>query len=983
MRFAHLHCHTCFSPDGLVTPANLIKVTSQLGMEAIAVTDHNTASSYIELYNAAQQYNVKPIFGNEFYYDYYQDGDRLFHITVLALNKKGYENIIALNNASHKNIVAKRNGKFPRMTAEMLYQYREGLIVLTGCPNSVMHETEMPIAINYVEQLIGIHSRENVFVELMFTMDNQRILERCTSIAERFQLPIVLTNDIHFGYQNEADIHPLTVKAKKGFSYPSEDLYIKTPDEMFDLIAKETDEQFAIDVFNTTNDLADSIEAFDIREKPQLPEVPPTANQELFDVFFNGKENDKLINADIVDLIEERFNLEWKVVNDMKLVDYFYIINDIKQFCKEKGIFLRLRGSGAGCYLLYLMEISPVHPIRYPLRFDRFLNYERQDYPDVDLDIEPKRRSEVFEYVKQRWGMIPVCTFAEYSHKSVIHDIVRVIASELDIHVPGDLEHNACEFGEDSEAFQTLLDFHPIIGRMYHSMIDTVRHRGKHAAAVATPISVCPIEGWGDELSLAWSESGAGRKELSFAGLVKIDLLGVDCLNAIQRLHELTNDKFTLDKADDEVFATFGKGIVPGVFQMKSAAAIKLGTQVQPNIFDDISAIIALNRPGPLDAGTAWLYGDWKKEPRQIDPRIDKYLERTYGVIVYQEQVMDIYSTITGEGSAGANDARKILCPKSLKILEDPKWQASNEKLKNNFLTKGLERGFSQDLLDQIWHEISTHARYSFNAAHSYSYAYNALEMAYYLVKYPVQYFFSLISDESLTKDGKLKIQEYLYLAMKQGVKIVRPHINVSTSDFVLNDNAIYLPLTTITGIGDKVVEKFLEIRKESGPFETLADFVLNVPKNVLNKGHKLKLYLCGAFDGLLTDDKAKDVKLLGIDYDDTYAALPQYELDYIALKMFLPNAKQVERIEKYRDNPNTKIGFIVEIEESFTKATNRPNLIYTLFPYGRFRQFQGKNAVPFEVGQFVGVNIDQYSYLLPFDDATGKKTYRIFGRND
>lgn len=967
-KFAHLHTHTCMSPDGLTSPSALPKVVKEAGQDIVAITDHNTAAGYIEFFNACKIEEVKPIFGNEFYFDYFQDGEKLFHITILARNKIGYENIIKLNNASHRNIIAKRNGKFPRTTAEMFAEYNEGLIALTGCPASVMHETDIFEAKSYVEQLINIFGVNNTFVEVMFTMDNERILQRCVDIVNFFPtLKAVITNDVHFSYKFEAEIHPLTVMAKKGFNYESSDLYVKTYEEMYELVLRELDNDSSAtnELFANTIELAESVESFEIFEQPTLPSIPENGKEVLHQYLVEQLQQDIILqDPSLKTQLRERFNLEWKVVNEMNLIDYFYIIFDIKNYAKEKNIVLRLRGSGAGCYLLYLMHISPVHPIIFPLRFDRFLNYERQDYPDVDMDIEPNRRNELFKYVEDRWGMIAVSTFMEYSHKSVIHDICRVLAKEHDIRIPKDLETDACDFGEDSEAFKKLLEYDYRVPLMYNSMIDTVRHRGKHAAAVATPVTICPIEAWGEEPALAWAESGAGRKELSSAGLVKIDMLGVDALNVVAKLADLTNDIFSLDKLTPNVFALFKNKKLPGIFQFKSGASIRIAEMVEPETLDDIAAIVALNRPGPLDAGTAWKYGEWKKNPRKLDERLDKYLNRTYGVIVFQEQVMDIYSEITGEGAAGANDARKILCPKSLKVIADPKWQKENEKLRKKIFTKGQKRGFSNELLEQVWHEISTHARYSFNAAHAYTYAYLALEEAYYLANYPVEYFFCLISDEDLTKDGKQKIQEYLYEAAEHGVEIVRPHVNVSTNQFVLDDKKIYLPLTIFNNLGDNRALSIIKEREINGKFSTISDFVNRVPKKDCNKAVKLNLYLGGAFNGLTTESFRDDVNILGIDYSDSYSDMSQFDKDYFTMKLFILNDSLMRRIKKFSAMDSVRFGFVSEIENGFTKS-GKPNVTYRLFPSNLFRVFENQIPTDIEVGMLVGAEVNEFGYLL------------------
>lgn len=988
MNFAHLHVHTCMSPDGLIRPHSLPEIAKNLGHTAIAVTDHGTASSYVEFFTAAQEHQIKPIFGNEMYYDYWQNNGKLYHITVLAKTKTGYENIIELNNAAHRNIIQNRGNKFPPITAEMMAEFHEDLIVLTGCPASVMHEEELDVAYNYVEQLVNIFGEHNVFIETMFTMENQAFLKRCLDIEAKFHLPMVLTNDAHFSFKEEAEYHSLTVLAKKGFSYESSELYVKSTEEVYGIALQEfkkispEPEKRTLELMANTVAVADSVESFEISHSSTLPEIPPFGFDELRGFLLQQLDKDKKINEDILEEIDIRFNLEWKVINDMKLIDYFYIVFDIKRFAEAKKIFLRLRGSGAGSYLLYLLGISPVHPIRFPLRFDRFLNYERHDYPDVDMDVEPLRRKEIFDYAKERWGMIPVSTFMEYSHKSTIHDIARVLGTALAIAIPKQLEIDACELGEDSEKFAEFREFNPIIPRMYDSMIGTIRQRGKHAAAVASPVAICPIECWGEEPALAFAE-GASRKELSLIGLVKLDILGVDALDKIAKLRELCGP-FSLDKLNKATFDVFSNEEIPidDIFQFKSSASIKLARMVKPETLDDIAAIVALNRPGPLDAGTAWHYAEWKESPRKLDPRLDVHLARTYGVLVFQEQVMDLYSELTGEGAAGANDARKILCPKSLKVIETVEWQEKNNKLKENVFKKGIERGFSTELLEKVWEEISTHARYSFNAAHSYSYAYNALEMAYYKANFPVEFYFSLVYTQSLDKIGKQKVQSSLYEAAKAGVKIIRPDINVSRGEFVMEENSIYLPLSVITGCGTVSVEKFLAIRDSlpNKKFESLSHFAAEVPKGVMNKTVRLKLFLTGAFDSLSESLMPQEIiKILGIDPKEylKYEDKERHTLDWFAMQIILPSKSVIRRIEKFRKTSRAVLGYVIDTERSLTRTSKRPTVVHYLFPYGKFTQFDSDNTVFLDTGTLVGVEINQYQYLER-NKKTNKWLYQI-----
>lgn len=962
MKFVNLHNHTSYSPDGLCTPESLCSIAQSLNQPAIALTDHNTLSGIMELYQQAKRFKVKPIFGNEMYFDWYQNPEstKLFHITILAQNKIGYQNLLRLNNYSHTQIVEKRNGNFPTSTIESLYNYREGLIVLTGCSSAVLHDVEDETeALEYVHNLKNIFE-ENLYIELMLQYKAEENLYRCNLAHKKFGIPLVITNDAHYNYAWQEEVHELSVLAKKGYNYTSTGLYIQSVEEVVNNASKYLDFETVQQIINQTVEVAEKIETFDIIEKAKLPEIPKDGKEELYNFLLSKVEPQYI----------EQMKFEWKVIEDMDFISYFYIIYDLKKFAEEKGIFTRCRGSGAGSYLIYLMNITPVHPIKYGLYFDRFINYSRYDPPDLDLDVDPQRRHEIFEYMLKRWGMIPVSTFLEYSHKSAIHDICRVLRKEKSIEIPYKIEEAAADSeNELSDAFLELCKISELIKPFYNSIIGTNKTRGKHAAAVANAVNLAPIENWNNESSLAWSESGSGDKFLQDAGIVKMDILSVDALAINSICEKLTGVKFQVEMADWEVYDLFSNEIksLSGIFQFKSGASIKLARQIKPSSLDDISAIVALNRPGPLDSGMAWSYAGYKANPRTLHPQLDDVLTSTYGVIIYQEQVMELYSRITGDGAEGRNDARKYLVPKSFKLLDDPKFVESKNKLKKKFMELGEKNNFSIELLAKVWHECDTFGRYGFNKAHSIVYAFNALESAFYKVKYPEIFFLAAMQVEDTNADGRKKIQEFAFEAAQHGVKLATPHILYSGVNFELREKVLYFPLTTIKGMGEERVKSLITYR-EKNKIETFSD-INRIPKDVLNKTCKKHLFILGGFSGIVEDEK-----IVGLDYKEIaeLSSKSSGDIQMATMGFILPNDKLLKMIQTLRLSTE-RVGYVIDIKAGFTK-TNKPKRIITLYPKGYFSIMDMEFEL--NVGDLIYVNLNDFNMPERFMFIEKKRKY-------
>lgn len=939
--YVHLHNHSEFSlKDGFGRIDDLTDYVGELKQRAMALTDHGTLAGMVQFYIHCKRNNIIPIFGNEMYFRYLSD--KINHITILARNEIGLNNLIKLNNDSYlaDNLIKRKSGDTPTITLEHLNKYADGLIILTGCVASAIHLNDYDFGLQYTKDLIRQVGKDNVFGELMFTMAQQDHFTRVLNISNDLGINYVITNDCHFAKKEYGNLHPLAVQMRSGYSYESETLYVMTEQEIKDLSLQYVSEDVWNNSLITINNIVDSIEKISLESDPVLPHI----SQNELDVFIKTLE--VKLQQDLENNIDkqtriDRFNLELKVVKDKGFTDYFYILNDIYQYAQQENILVSLRGSGAGSYLLYLMGVSWVDPIQNGLLFERFLNYARKDYPDADLDCSTNGRDKILRYANERWGMFSVATYSRYQHNMLIADLFRMFHL-----IPKELEEPIKDFGIESQEYKTACNLEPRFGKLYDVMIGQIRHRGKHAGAVAS-ISVKNVPMENGLIALAEGND----KELSLTGVVKYDLLAIKELDKQENLYKYTGVKppKNVNDFNPEIFRLLQENKTFNIFQVDASSGIQqLTKSINPDSFDSISAAIALYRPGALDAGTAQLYTEYKRNPRKLHPKIDQYLEDTFGVIIFQEQVMFIYAEITGTGLVGANDARKTLSPKSPKQTLEPQWIEKKNKLEKQFFENGLNNGYTQEFLTHLWAELLTHTRYSFNRAHSASYAMHGMIDLWYLFYHPTEYVMACLLIDQL--DNNEDAQSILYQAIKNGVEIIPPHINNSSSVYELKDGKIYLPLTVIKGWGEKSVEKFIELRnaqdnKQFNTFEQLHD---QVGGRILNKTIRKKLYQLNAFDTITGDP---------LSFLDEIPLLTGKDAEFDSMGFVIPTQYHIGKIEKWRDSEKAIVGFIKSKKEKETK-TGKPMISYKLHPSGGFWMFND-GKIKLEEGKFVGIQYE------------------------
>jgi DNA polymerase-3 subunit alpha len=834
--YTSLHNHSPFSIDGFGPYETMIKRAAELNIKSFAITDHGTVAGIPLHYELCQKYNVKPIFGVEAYLVLDKNAQKIktHHITLLARNRIGYENLIGLNNLAHSQMIQKGAIKFPVLQLSDLKSYRDGMIALTGCPASMIYYPEYDLAYGYVKALTRIYGEEHTFAEIMFSLDGQDFHTRPQQIAAELGIETVITNDTHYTYAEDAtlqmDCNEIRARARsgKGYRYDSSLLYLQSAEELFDkaqdIIGTEATERAWVNMDTISN----MVEDIDIRGEPTLPSVEHYEIADMQNYLQEQLEAYKLKYPQRAEIAQKRFETEDKIVSDFGFYDYFYIVSDIAKFVRDNGRYVTARGSASGSFIVYLLGICQADPLVYGLLFERFLNIARADYPDIDLDIDRSFRDEVIKYCEETWGLLPVSTIITFGHKSLVKDLQK--PHKIDPDVANDLA-NA---DPDGQFFADYCNEHPDFGRAYNMMIGQPKGIGRHAAAVVSVNTELPlpVENWGNEPTIAYSESGL-QKTISFIGGVKVDILSISALEILRRLYDITGVLPPEDIDSDFPSDVFCNGNTLGIFQFDGSAGIRdMCIDVQPHNLEDLAVINSMFRPGALDAGTPEHYNEYKLKPRKFDPRIDPILAPTASVIVFQEQVMQIYAVVTGEGLEGADIARRVLSPKSVKKLDDPKWKKQASQVKEEFFKKGKDNNFKTAVIEQLWDELITHSRYSFNKSHSIAYALLAAQEAWYKMRYPTAFYLANLNT-LLDKGDHEKMQGYILAMVREGVVVKPPSVIHSSTIFEMKDNEIYLPITVVKYVSDRSLEAltFLKtyIRKVKDYIETLRKYYLEL----------------------------------------------------------------------------------------------------------------------------------------------------------
>ena len=950
LEYVPLHVHTTYSPDGLGPVDKLVDFAAK-NFKAMAITDHGTLAGIAEYWKTAWDAGLRPIFGDEIYM--LHNGKR-GHLTVLASGQTGFESLVKLNNASHLNY---DNRNFPIATMEMLEEYNAGLTILTGCSASPLYQGDEVAAVQFVASLFDIFGRDRLFAEVMGVYHEDNVT-RPLAMAKRFGLTAVVTTDSHFVRPNQSGAHKIVTQCRKGYDYSSDELYLKTPEELVQTswFKGVLDTTFLELLMRNTIKVAEGLDSFDLSSPPTLPKADII---EVDGVQINIIEAAKFafehytMAPDVnVDVARERLEREISVVETLGLVDYFSILYDIVLFCKRSKIKIGPgRGSGGGSFFLYLLGITEVDPIKHGLLFERFLSASRKDMADFDLDVDADQRDKVLAYAKERWGALPIANFSTYSNASLIRDLGRIYKVPMEVteraadlaDTDPDVLDEFLTYCKDTPTGSGFIVTNADARVAYESMMTQVRHTGKHAGGVVICTRPVPVEAG----KVVWVE-GVKSRILSSVGLVKYDILGVTALAQLQEMEELTGKApgEPWDADAKKVFKDiFQSGETTGVFQFSgSQGIIQLTKQVRPETLADLAAINALYRPGPLDSGMAWEYPEAKSSPRKLHPAIDAILKDTYGIIVFQEQVMALVATITGGNLEEADDARKII---SKGKVGDPVWQGKMRKLEDHFKTEGV-KSFDQKLVDLLWSEIVTFGRYGFNKSHSVAYSLLAYRMAWYKTYFPGAFYTALLNSD------QENAEKWVYDAALHNVSIVSPHINKSRVAWYWDQlaNVVYAPLSVVKYFGEKGATEVVRIRTElGGEFKNLTE-IRKIPKRVLNKRAIKLLYYATAFRGV--DGNISD---LVEDYGDL-PILSDADSQLESFGFVLPTDKIINFLRREHEAGRIA-GFVHEIEErNKGKGIYK---VYRLLPTGSFWTKDKKLLTSIREGHCISAKIGSY----------------------
>jgi len=877
MSFAHLHVHTEFSLlDGACRISGIMDRVKELGQSAVAITDHGVMYGCIDFYKAAKAAGVKPIIGCEVYVARRAMSDRVhgidndpYHLVLLCENRKGYENLCMLVSMAFTDGFY---GK-PRVDLELLEKYHEGLIALSAClagaiPQYLM-EDSYDSAKAYALRLSKIFGKERFYLELQDhgieeqLPVNQGILR----LARETGLPIVVTNDAHYLRKEDAAMQDVllcvqtgkTVDDENRMKFQTDEFYLKSEQELRTLFPD------CNEAFENTTKIADMCNLEFVFNEYHLPTFP----------IPEGYTNESYFRKLCMDGFQERYEqppkeymerLEYEigVISRMGYVNYYLIVWDFIRYAKEQGIPVGPgRGSGAASIVAYCMHITEVDPMKYALIFERFLNPERVSMPDFDTDFCQERRGEVIDYVVRKYGadhVAQIVTFGTMAARGAIRDVGRALNfsyAETDVVaklVPTTLHITLKEALEVSPKLKEMYDGDTRVKKLIDtamSLEGMPRNTSTHAAGVvitADPVcSYVPLARNDDTIVTQYTMT-----TIEELGLLKMDFLGLRNLTVIRDTEELIRKKepeFRMSLVSDEDPDTFHmlmEGKTQGVFQLESAGMTGVCVNMKASSIEDITAIVALYRPGPMDSIPRFIAN--KLDARKITyktPLLEPILRVTYGCIVYQEQVIEIFRSLGGYTMGQADNIRRAISKKKMKIIEEERKTFVYGDPSRN-IGGCIARGVSEGAAQSIYDEIVDFANYAFNKAHAVCYAVVSYQTAYLKCHYPKEYMAALMTS---VLDSATKISGYIAECKQMGIPVLPPDINHSEDNFTVEEAGIRFGLGAVKNVGRGLIRTISANRLENGPFKSLEDFLERMDESSLNKRAVENFIKCGSMD--------------------------------------------------------------------------------------------------------------------------------------
>ncbi|MEG5171904.1 DNA polymerase III subunit alpha [Microcoleus sp. B3-D7] len=932
MSFVGLHIHSDYSLlDGASQLQQLAERAVELGMPAIALTDHGVMYGAIELIKVCRNKNIKPIIGNEMYVvngdiEVKVRGRRKYHQVVLAKNTQGYKNLVKLTTISHLKGMPER-GIFARpcINKELLKQYSEGLIVTSAClggevPQMILQnklDTAREVATWYKE-VFG----EDYYIEIQDhgSPEDRIVNVEIVKIARELKIKIIATNDSHYISCNDVEAHDALlcintnklIEEDKRMRYSGTE-YLKSADEMAQLFRDHLDDETIKEAIENTLEVANKVSRYELTGEARIPTIPippeHTADTYVEEISWQGllERLKARTRNEIPAVYKQRLEYELKMLQQMGFSEYFLVVWDYIKYARDNDIPVGPgRGSAAGSLVAYVLKITNIDPVHHGLLFERFLNPERKSMPDIDSDFCIERRDDMIKYVTEKYGsdrVAQIITFNRMTSKAVLKDVGRVLgipykkADEMAKLIPvsrGKPEKLKVMISEDTPAqefkdnYENTICINEETGtevpvRQWIDMAirieGTNKTYGVHAAGVV--ISSEPL----DELvPLQKNNEGAVitqyfMEDLEFLGLLKMDFLGLKNLTTLQKtvdyikhtqnlivdpemlpsdIERRAQETFTrikkLPNDVDKTYRLLERGDLEGIFQLESSGMLDVVKKLKPSCLDDISSILALYRPGPLDAGLIPQFIDCKhgKTVEYDHPLLEPILKETYGTLCFQEQIMRMAQDLAGYSLGQADLLRRAMGKKKADEMQ---------KQKETFIDGATKNGVSQRIAEKLFAQMLQFAEYCFNKSHSMAYAYITYQTAYLKANYPLEYMAALLTANRGDQD---KVQKYIANCLKLGIEVEPPDVNSSELTFtplpkLMTGSAkdkILFGISAVKNVGEAAIENILAARQEGGKFKSLADLCDRVNLHSVNRRALEALIQCGAFDKIENNRK-------------------------------------------------------------------------------------------------------------------------------
>jgi DNA polymerase III subunit alpha len=861
--FVHLHVHSEYSIlDGACRIPALAARAAEFDMPAVGLTDHGSMAGAIELYRATQKVGVKPLLGCEVYVadDRRAQTKGNAHLTLLAADNTGYSNLIKLSSTAYLEGYYYK----PRVDWELLQTHSQGLIALSGCLSGrvckALEEQRPADAAADLDRLVQIFGKDNTYVEMQnaHLEPQQRINPLLAKLAEGTGLGLVATGDVHYLNHEDARAHEALLCIQSGDSlknpqrwkFDTDHFYFKSPHEMAgDFPGYEHALRRTLEIAercNVTIDLGRLL----------LPKFPTPHDRDAFDylVELTEKGLQKRYERETPEL-QERLKFELKTIRELGFTDYFLIVWDFIAFAKRNGIQVGPgRGSAAGSLVAYCLEITDIDPIKYDLLFERFLNPGRKSMPDMDIDFAVDGRDRVINYVAEKYGrdrVAQIITFSTMAARAAVRDAGRVLEIPYGVvdkiakaipEGPGQTLDACLKPGQELKA---QYDADPVareVVDLARPLEGLVRADSIHAAGVVIgdrPLTdYVPLQQKGTDQEVV-TQFPMG--DIEALGLLKMDFLGLRNLDVLEKAKQLVGNgidwsKLPLD--DKKVYEMLAQGDATGVFQFESSGMREALKQVKPTVFEDLIALVALYRPGPMQYIPSYARRKNGQEPvSYIDSRLKPITGMTYAIALYQEQYMEIAKQLAGFSPAEADDLRKAIGKKIHKLMAS---------LKDKFLEGCAQTGTTPSVSQQLWKDIEASQDYSFNKSHAACYALIAYRTAYMRAHHPREYMAALISSVMSTKD---RVPFYVNACDEMGIEVLPPDVNTSQLDFAVVEEKIRFGLSAVKNVGEPAARAIIRAREQGGPFASIWDFCERVDPAAANKRALDSLVKCGALD--------------------------------------------------------------------------------------------------------------------------------------